>query len=638
MVLAGRLIARSSLLPTIVLGLLAVHSIVAQQLMPLRTPQPLMDARGITFGVDKIANTFLFTGIADIDVTTDVGTFRFVNSYRGSAFRTTTTALRDDQFANVSWSIPVSPTLAAIVRNSWTVSRDNRSVGLSSLERLNGALGARWQPASTVDVDVMTGMERTSQLGIGTTGALFGLDANLRDLTMDDWQLTSRLLADYHRMDALRTNSDVIADASIVRALDEGSDLRVAASYSAVGREYFTTLALGAADVVVESRGEERVNIDAALRYAITPTVVSTISAQLQSASIDRRFGAPAADAPITSINRRLSELMIDLDAAVVWSFERGTFTVGGALYRRDEQNGVVERFAIEPSALASLRSQENQRDNATRRSRMNARLLWTPSQRDTVEADLTSWLLRYDTPSDLNPDDRDELTTIAAFRVARRVSSGLSVGVTLAGQQVHLVFLKAERSALNNQNRVLRLAPYLTVQTSVLTMRPQLEVLANYTVYDFESAGATARSFSFRQIAWRDSIRVRLGSTMHAEGQMLLRYSERATLFWQQFAEAPETGQREWLAKILIFSSPLPRWSVGAGIRRYELVQQPLGSFVVPGASASLRFWAPEVAVRIASVNGSTLTMSGWFEFQEVNVTGRRDLPNLLLTTRVFL
>ena len=174
---------------------------------------------------------------------------------------------------------------------------------------------------------------------------------------------------------------------SIVRALDEGSDLRVAASYSAVGREYFTTLALGAADVVVESRGEERVNIDAALRYAITPTVVSTISAQLQSASIDRRFGAPAADAPITSINRRLSELMIDLDAAVVWSFERGTFTVGGALYRRDEQNGVVERFAIEPSALASLRSQENQRDNATRRSRMNARLLWTPSQRDTVEA-----------------------------------------------------------------------------------------------------------------------------------------------------------------------------------------------------------------------------------------------------------
>jgi hypothetical protein len=62
------------------------------------------------------------------------------------------------------------------------------------------------------------------------------------------------------------------------------------------------------------------------------------------------------------------------------------------------------------------------------------------------------------------------------------------------------------------------------------------------------------------------------------------------------------------------------------------------LGAFVVPGASASLRFWAPEVAIRIASVNGSTLTMSGWFEFQEVNVTGRRDLPNLLLTTRVFL
>jgi hypothetical protein len=126
-------------------GILACMASHAQQLMPLRSPQPMMDARGITFGVDKIANTFLFTGIADVDVTSDVGTFRFVNSYRGSAFRTTTTALRDDQFANLSWSIPVTQTLAAVVRNSWTISRDNRSVGLSSLERLNGALGARWQ-------------------------------------------------------------------------------------------------------------------------------------------------------------------------------------------------------------------------------------------------------------------------------------------------------------------------------------------------------------------------------------------------------------------------------------------------------------------------------------------------------------
>lgn len=632
MVRVGRVIAIA------ICTVIGAYASTAQQLAPLRLQPVQQDGQGITYGVDKIANTFLFTGLADVDLTTTFGTFRFVNAYRGSAFRTTTTALRDDQYSNLSWSIPIVPSVSAVVRQSWTLSRDSRSLGLSSLERLNGALGARWQPSDVLDVDLMAGIERTSQIGVGALGSFIGFEGRVRDASLDDWQLNSRLLADYHRMDAARTNADLIAEASISRVLDEGTDLRVSATYSNVGREYFTTLAIGATDVVVESRGEERMNIDAALRYAITPVLAANVGAQVQSALIDRQFGVPTDGAPITAVNRRLSELVIDLTAELLWTLPTATLSVGGALYRRNEQNGIAERFSIEASALAALRSQENQRDNATRRSRASARLLWTPTSRDTVEVDLTSWLLQYDTPSDLNPDDRDELSAIAAFRVARRIGTGLSIGATLAGQQVHLVFLKAERSALNNYNRVIRFAPYLHVTTPLITMRPQLEVLANYTVYDFESNGATARSFSFRQIAWRDSIRVRLTEMLHAEGQMLFRYSERATLFWQQFAEAPETGQREWLAKILIFSAPSPQWSVGAGVRRYELAQEPIGSVVAPGATSSLRFWAPEVAVRFTSRNGSTLNLSGWFEFQEVNQTGRRDLPNLLLTTRVLL
>lgn len=624
--------------PLIAAGMLVCMASHAQQLLPLRSPARTMDARGITYGVDKIANTFLFTGVADLDVRTDVGTFRFVNAYRGTAFRTSTTALRDDQYSNLLWSVPVTSTISAVVRQSWTLSQDSRSLGLSSLERLNGAMGARWQPDRHIDVELLAGVERTSQLGRPVTGSLFGVEASMRDVDIDEWLLTSRFVGDYHRMDAARTNADLIATVGAIRTLDEGSELRLSAGYTKVGREYYTTLAFGSSDLVVESRGEERMNVDAALRYALTSTMQATVNAQLQTAAIDRRFGTSSADVPITAVNRRLSELIVDLSAELAYTMPAAVMTVGGALYRRDEQNGIAEVFAIEASALAALRSQENQRDNATRRSRAWARLVWTPSERDTVEADITSWLLQYDTPSDLNADDRDELSTIGAVRVARRISRGISLGATLAGQHVHLVFLRATRSALNNQNRVLRLAPYLQIQTSALTMRPQLEILANYTVYDFESNGATARSFSFRQMSWRDSIHVRISNTMHAEAQMLLRYSERATLFWQQFAEAPETAQREWLAKILIFSAPSAQWLVGAGVRRYELVQQPVGSIAAPGASSSLQFWAPEVSLRFASPGGSTLSLSGWYEFQQVNITGRRDLPNLLLTARVFI
>ncbi|MBU3742503.1 MAG: hypothetical protein FGM24_09500, partial [Candidatus Kapabacteria bacterium] len=262
MVRIGRVIAAA------ICAAAGASALTAQQLAPLRPPPGQPEAQGITYGVDKIANTFLFTGLADVFLATALGTVRFVNNYRGSAFRTTTTALRDDQYSNLSWSIPVAPSFWAVLRQSWTLSRDSRSLGLSSLERLNGALGARWQPSDVVDVDLMAGVERTSQIGVGAVGSFLGLEGRISGASFDDWQLDSRLLADYHRMDAARTNADLIAEASIRRVLDEGTDLRVSAAYTNVGREYFTTLAIGATDVVVESRGEERMNVDAALRYA----------------------------------------------------------------------------------------------------------------------------------------------------------------------------------------------------------------------------------------------------------------------------------------------------------------------------------------------------------------------------------
>lgn len=605
---------------------------------PLLAPAPLVGGSGIGFGVDKIANTFLFTGKADVTVEPGLGFLRFVNDYRGTAFRTSTVALRDDQYALFTWSVPLGSGFTSLVRQSWTMSRDSRSLGLSSLERLNGAGGVQWQLDERVDVTGLLGAERTTQIGVAATGLIVGMDGRVRDLDLDEWRFSSRLLADYHRMDALRTSADVIAEANVVRSIDEGSDLRVSTSYTSVVRDYFTTLAFGASDLVVESRKEERVGVDAALTYALTSRLAVNIGAQLQSANIDRQYAQASTGIPITAVNRRLAELVLDLNGELRWTLPTSALSVGGAIYLRDEQNGVRERFEIDPSALATLRSQENQRDNATSRTRFAVKWTWMPSRHDTVEADVTSWLLRYDTPSDLNADDRDELTTLAAVRYARRITEGLSVGTTLAGQEIHLVFLKAQRSALNNQNRVLRLAPYVHINLRGFSMRPQFEVLANYTVYDYEDRGASARSFSFRQISWRDSLYVRLAPAVHAEGSILFRYSERATLYWQQFAEAPETGQREWLAKILIFSEPSAAWSIGVGLRRYELAQRPLGTIVAPGATSSLRFWAPETAVRFLAADGSTLTLSGWYEFQQVNETGRRDLPNLLLRARVSL
>jgi hypothetical protein len=610
--------------------------VTCQELASLLEQQRVFQGPTVVFGVDKIANTFTFTGRADVQTALfGVGSFRYVMDTRNTAFRTTTLALRDDIFSHAEVVVPLGTTLAAIARQSWTLSQDSRSLGLASLERLNGGVGLRYGTDSLATVEWIGGVESSTQIGRRAGGVVTAMRAALGGIALDEWLMSGTAVLDLNRMDALRTNTDADVRVNIVRPLDGGSELRLSTQFLSLRRQFFTQVGL-LADLSVETRAEQRLHIDAAATAVLSPRLTATLLGSLQSAGIDRQYSQGETDVPITAVNRRLSELVVDITGELRYQTSSLLLVGGGSLFRRDEQNGVQALFDISDQALAAIRSQENQRDNATVRTRAFAQARWAFSPRDTLSAEASSWLLRYDTPSAQNFDDRDELTTLVTLQYGRRLSSLLAAGVTLSGQSVHLVFLRAQRSALNNVNNVLRLAPYVRIEGSTVQMQPVCEVLANFTVYDFEEQGSSVRSFSFRQISLRDSIVVRLGGTLHLESHILLRYFERATLYWTRFAESPETANLERLTKFLIFSSPQPQLGVGVGIRLYGLEQRTLDG--LPGPNTDRRFWAPEVSIRWTTLSGSDLSIGGWYEFQTIDVTQRRNLPNLLLQARVVL
>jgi hypothetical protein len=588
------------------------------------------------FGVDKIANTFTFTGRADVETGLfGHGTFRYVMDTRNTAFRTTTLALRDDIFSHAEVVLPLGTSLAAIARQSWTLSQDSRSFGLASLERLNGGLGLRYGSDSMGTIEWIGGMESSTQIGRRAGGVITAMRAALGGISLDEWLVSGTAVLDLNRMDAQRTNTDADIRMNIVRPLDGGSELRLSTQYLALRRQFFTQVGL-LSDLSVETRAEQRLHLDASATAVLSPMLTAIVFGSVQSAGIDRQYSQGETDVPITAVNRRLTELVVDITGELRYQTATLELIGGGSLFRRDEQNGVQALFDVAEQELAAIRSQENQRDNATVRTRVFAQARWTLSPRDTLSAEASSWLLRYDTPSVQNFDDRDELTALVTLRYGRRVSDLLSAGVTLSGQSVHLVFLRAQRSALNNVNRVVRLAPYVRIEGQTVQMQPVCEVLANFTVYDFEEQGGSVRSFSFRQISLRDSVVIRLGGSISLESHILLRYFERATLYWTRFAESPETANLERLTKFLIFSRPQPQLGIGVGIRLYGLEQRTLDG--LPGPNTDRRFWAPEVAMHWQAPSGSDISIGGWYEFQTIDGNQRRNLPNLLLQARVVL
>jgi len=628
-----------------------------QHITSLLHQNPQSFGTGILFGMDKIANTFTFVGNADVSVEGDFGRLRWVNAYRGRVSRTTSLSATDDESSFIDLTIPLGAAplgaaplgtaprgtvpqgpLSAVIRQSWMLARDARTP-LSSGENINGAVGARYEPSTGNWVEALGGIEHSSQLGVRATGPVAGITAGVTGLMVDDWQLTARSLADWNAMDERRTNTDIMFSTEVLRNLEEGSALSLSASYSGQRRDFLSTIVSDKPDeLLVETRGERRLTVSSNVLYYVTPELSISALGNVFVNGIDRSYQSFLASAPVTGVNRNLFEFLLDIGGEVAYAAPSYTLVARVGLFRRDEENGVRPVFTVDESAVTSLRSQEVQRDNATLRTNMLGRLEIRPSAVDTIRAEGSGSLLRYDTPSALNYDDRDELSALATVSYARRLSPIVSVGVSLSGQNVHIVFLRAQRSAQNNINRVLRLSPTVYINGAVVTMQPQCEVLANYTVYDFEETAGATRSYSFRQMSYRDSVRVRLTPALHIEGQLLLRYSERSSLSWADFAETPQVSNSEYLAKMLIFSNGLG-WSIGAGARAYQFKQSTLELSVDQGGSlGSLRFWAPEAAIRYTAPGGSTLSVSGWYEFQTVNEGSRRELPNLFLRAHIQL
>jgi len=67
-------------------------------------------------------------------------------------------------------------------------------------------------------------------------------------------------------------------------------------------------------------------------------------------------------------------------------------------------------------------------------------------------------------------------------------------------------------------------------------------EVLANYTVYDFEYLTSTISSFTFRQFAWVDSSILSLTGRLAVVWWNNIRYYERGELQWSDFSERPRS------------------------------------------------------------------------------------------------
>src|SRR4030095_6478017 len=159
----------------------------------------------------------------------------------------------------------------------------------------------------------------------------------------------------------------------------------------------------------------------------------------------------------------------------------------------RDEKHYLINPERINQNFVNIIENNEATKNNHSNVFQLNSNIYYNINLMNRFELSGSAVILKYDTPSQVNYDDRDELGYLIylahRFNNLRNLILVTSVDLNL----YHTVYIFAQKSSNNNWNRVLRFTSksYFTPSDNFRNVGV-FSVLANYTVYDFQDIIST--------------------------------------------------------------------------------------------------------------------------------------------------
>lgn len=240
--------------------------------------------------------------------------------------------------------------------------------------------------------------------------------------------------------------------------------------------------------------------------------------------------------------------------------------------------------------------------------------------------------LFRYNTPSDLNYDDRDELTNTLALNVNHTFTPEFNAGFGMEADMIHMVYIESQRSANNNRNFIYRFFPIVEYDGSDVQSYNRFEVLANYTVYDYE-AFSQVHSFSFRQASFLDSTNVNITTRLSLFFHANIKLYTRGELYWSNFSEFPLNyfvDQSFWFS--LSYASG--RYRYGAGYKYLSLTQYDYVTATTNQFSTDITNSGPTTFF-MAVFSNLELRIDGWYQVSHQFLENQIVYPNFDLTVK---
>ncbi len=607
----------------------------------------------ISASADKIANVFVFNGKADLFISSKYGDIALFQNYKGNTLRTYTNtyvdnvpasvlfnALREDESLGINYSLPLGSNISLLLNQRLLVSSDNVSSGINDLSRLNGQAGLSYKSGKSIYLSILGGAESNKSLGIETSGGIYNLSGFARNIGILDINTNTFIEGEITDYRDGRKYIDISINADAVKIYDDNANIGLSINFKKQDRDLLVPRYITPGTYPIERRFEDRLGADFRIGFMFFDNLTSGFNATISNHSVDRQYSQFIENVDLSFIGRNLNEFRMSFSGSLDFRIDNIRQTVSLSFDSRDEKNKVHNLFGLDDTKSQALRNQEFQRDNITTITRLNTATKWNTHTKDTLSVDYSMSIIRYDTPSRDNYDERDQFNMFLSAAYSMDFSENFGAIVTAELTMNHLVNLKSKLSAGNYWNRVIRLSPEFRIRSKYFIMSPVFEILANYTVYDYEVTSAGIRSYSLRQVSYKDSVFVPISSGYSLQAGIKLKYYENGQLLWKTFSESPQRSNFEKFGKLMIIRNIDEFNFFGCGLRYYNFESAGIGTANTLSSYAAnpVTSYGLEAVVNYSLFNNSKISLQGWYEFQKVSNKGFKSFPNFFILTVINL
>ncbi len=511
---------------------------------------------------------------------------------------------------------------------------DDRNVGLNKASVLTTILFLDYSPFSKINIIPFLGFEQNNQLNENDNGYVYGLETNIDDFNLGEFEINS--IIKYKNEDiSPKKNILRLINFDLSNNINENFSNTISTNYLQQRRDFYFTADKLTSDEFgisnnIQSRIETNYNIQERLKLIQNDSPFTfDLIGRISFRDIDRKTRYISLNnIPNINYDTKINELRLEFFSLVEYKKRDLDLAFRFSYTERDEKHQPNKYEGISNIVFEERKILEEQKNNSSQLANISLTGSYT-IKNNIISFSLFHRKLQYDTPSNLNFDDRDELLSIGNINYLHNFNKFFNAFINFETSINKMVYIFSQRSSNNNIKRTIKFLSGGSFSNSFLFTKNTAEVSANYTVFDYEELNPNYKSYSFRQFGFRDSSKIILNKNFGVNFNGYLKISEQGNFNWQNFSESPQRHlQEKFIQQSFFYKYSIVEFNLGVkffSLQTFSFVNSKMKKLISQYSSVG-----PTFDIIINLIDKLELKIFSWYEFIKDESNKKREMANL--------